>query len=111
MRNATRTLWELGAEGRYQMRVERGGYVALNVGTVGAMDSEGSASASQWAPMLGAALGYDLGIAEPLSFGVEVRGGMGFFGENGAQASSDGPSYAYGTSSWLSFNLTGHFAL
>jgi hypothetical protein len=107
----TRTLWELGAEGRYQMRVERGGYVALNFGTAGAVDSEGSASASQWAPMLGAALGYDLGIAEPLSIGVEVRGGTAFFGEDGAQPSSEGPSYVYGTSSWLSFNLTGHFAL
>jgi hypothetical protein len=106
----TRTLWELGAEARYQLRVERGGYAALNVGTAGAIDSEGGASASQWAPMLGGALGYDLGIAEPLSFGVEVRGGLGFFGD-GAQASSDGPTYVYGTSSWLSFNLTGHFAL
>ncbi len=109
--SATRTLWELGAEGRHQFGMARGGYVAFNAGAAHAVDSVGTASASQWAPMLGAALGYDLSIAEPLALGVELRGGLAFFGDEGSTPSSRSETYVYGTSSWISFNLTGHLML
>ena len=107
--DTTRALWELGAEGRYQPETGRGGYAALNAGVVNAVDSVGSDSASLWAPMLGAAAGYDLSAAEALSFGIELRGGLAFFGDEGSSPNGESDTIVYGTSSWLSFNLTGHF--
>jgi hypothetical protein len=109
----TRNLWQFAGEGRYQPGGMWGGYAALNAGAALATDAMGSTSASQWAPLLGSALGYDVEVAPAFALGLELRGGAALFGSQGATLTRAGESatYIYGPSSWLSLNLTGHVAL
>jgi hypothetical protein len=94
-----RRLWHASATGRYQPEPGRGWYLTLSAGVAEIVDSEGSASVSQWAPLLGAAAGYDVPLAELLSLGLELRAAYAPFGEG--SGSIDGRSYDYDVSTWL----------
>lgn len=109
----TRNLWQLTAEGRYQPGTQRGPYVAGSAGYAGAVDSVGSASAWQWAPLVGGALGYDFPVADIFSLGLELRGAYALFDDEGASLTRGGQSerYVYGSSSWLSLNVMGQLGL
>lgn len=108
-----RHLWQLAAEGRYQPGGQRGFYGSAHAGTAGAMDSIGDATAWQWAPLVGAALGYDAHIAGPLALGIELRGSFAAFGNEGASLARGGGStrYVYGPSSFVSLHFTASLGL
>ena len=108
-----RHLWQFAAEGRYQPGVQRGFYGAANAGVAGAMDRVGGVSAWQWAPLVGAALGYEGPITGPLSLGIELRGAFAAFDSEGASLTrgSESTRYVYGGSSFVAVNLTGSFGL
>lgn len=94
-----RRLWHASATGRYQPRPGRGGYLTLSAGVAEIVDSQGDVSASQWAPMLGAALGYDVFIARPLSLGLELRAAYAPFVESSRMSADE--RYDYDVSTWL----------
>lgn len=98
-----RNMWQLGATGRYQPEPARAWYVGAHAGAAAVVDSRGDASVSQWAPHVGAALGYDLHVARPLSLGFELRAAYAPFGE-GSHTSPVG-FYDYRVSAWLGFGL------
>jgi hypothetical protein len=107
--SVTRTFWQLSADARFQPGGLVGPYLGLGAGQAWAVDNLGSASAVQSAPLLAAAVGHDFGLLEPLALGVELRGGLAFFDSEGASHQARGAervTYVYGTSSWLSLNLT-----
>jgi hypothetical protein len=108
-----RHLWQLAAEGRYQPGVQRGVYAAANLGIAGAMDRMGGASAWQWAPLVGGALGYDGQVTGPLSLGIELRGSFAAFDSEGARLTRGNESkrYVYGQSAFVGVHLTGSFGL
>lgn len=94
-----RRLWHASALGRYQADPGRGWYVALSLGAAAIVDSLGNESSSQWAPLIGAAAGYDLRVARPLSLGLELRAAYADFGD-GARL-SPARSYDYDVSTWI----------
>lgn len=98
-----RNMWQLGATARYQPEPARAWYVGAHAGAAAVVDSRGDASVSQWAPHVGAALGYDLHVARPLSLGFELRAAYAPFGE-GSRTSPAG-FYDYQVSTWLGFGL------
>lgn len=102
------SLWQLGAEIRQQPRGWLGPYLAASLGGAAARDSVDGETATQWAPAVGAALGYDFGIGEALALGLELRGGAALFDADGAslRTGSETATYIYGATSWLSLNLS-----
>jgi hypothetical protein len=94
-----RRLWHASATGRYQPRPGRGWYVTLSLGMATIVDSNGNDSVSQSSPLLGAAAGYDVSIARPLSLGLELRAAYAQFGE-GSRA-SPAARYDYDVSAWI----------
>jgi hypothetical protein len=106
----SRELWQIAAEGRFQPRGWLGPYAALSAGWAAAVDREGPASATQWAPMVGASAGYALALADPLSLDLGLTGGLAFFDETGARLEGSAPTrYAYGSSAWLGASLLAAF--
>jgi hypothetical protein len=107
------SLWQLGSEIRQQPRGWLGLYVAAGLSAAAARDSVGGETVTQWAPALGAAVGHDVGLAEPLALGVELRGGVAFFDPDGASLRTEAgaTTVTYGATSWLSLNLTGQLGL
>jgi hypothetical protein len=101
-----RKLWHASATGRYQPEPGSGWYVTLSAGAAAIVDSRGDESVSQWAPLLGAAAGYDLRIARPLSLGFELRAARADFGE-GSHTSLAG-YYDYHVSTWVGAALVGN---
>jgi len=101
-----RQLWHLSATGRYQPQIGRSWYVALSAGTAAIIDSRGNTSVSQWAPLLGAAAGYDLSVAGWLSLAPELRAAYAPFGE-GSRDSLAG-YYDYRVSTWLGAGVVGN---
>ena len=98
----SRAFWQIAAEGRFQPRGWLGPYAALSAGWAAAVDRSGTESATQWAPLLGASVGYAFVVADPLSIDLGLGGGCAFFGEEGVGRGSDAsPRYTYGTSAWL----------
>jgi len=98
-----RNMWQLGGTARYQSEPARAWYFGAHAGAAAVVDSRGDASVSQWAPHVGAAVGYDLRVARPLSLGFELRAAYAPFGE-GSHTSSAG-FYDYQVSTWLGFGL------
>ena len=109
----TQTLWQLSAEGRYQPGAQQGFYLVLGAGAARVSDSIGSATAAEWGPLLSAAFGYDIGLADFLALGIELRGAFASLSEEGASLERAGATvrYVYGPSSWLGLNLIGQFEL
>jgi hypothetical protein len=108
------SLWQLGAEVRQQPRGWLGPYLAASLGGAAARDTVDGQTATQWAPAVGAAVGYDFGIGESLAVGLELRAGAAFFDDDGAftgTTSSGAATFIYGTNSWLGLNLTGQLGL
>jgi hypothetical protein len=101
-----RKLWHASATGRYQPEPGSGWYVTLSAGAAAIVDSRGDESVSQWAPLLGAAAGYDLRIARPLSLGFELRAARADFGE-GSHTSLAG-YHDYHVSTWIGAALVGN---
>jgi hypothetical protein len=112
-----RTLWQLMMAARYQPEQGRGWYVAANGGSAAVVDSIGDASVTQWAPLVGAALGFDFRLAQPLALGLELRGGHAWFPAEGTTLTvADGlgagdTRYSYGPTTWLGLNVAGRFLL
>jgi hypothetical protein len=94
-----RKLWHASATGRYQPRPGRGWYLTLSAGAAEIVDSEGDASVSQWAPLLGAAAGYDVPLVQLLSLGLELRAAYAPFGK-GSRTAAD-RRYDYDVSTWI----------
>jgi hypothetical protein len=108
------SLWQLGAELRQQPRGWLGPYLAATLGGAAARDMIDAGTAIQWAPAVGAAAGYDFGIGQSLALGLELRAGAAFFDADGASlqtAQAEAVTITYGTTSWLSLNLTGQLGL
>jgi hypothetical protein len=112
-----RTLWQLMAATRYQPERGRGWYVAANGGVAAFVDSIGDDSVTQWAPLIGGALGIDFRLAQPFALGLELRGGHAWFPAEGSTlAVADGlgagdTQYLYGAMTWLGLNVAGRFLL
>jgi hypothetical protein len=106
-----RNLWEAAATLRYQAEPGRGGYIGVSAGAAALVDSEGDASAVQWAlPALGVAVGYDFELARAFAFGLEARAAYADFSGGGAwvtRASGESSHYSYDTSVWLGLALVG----
>jgi hypothetical protein len=107
------SLWQLGAEVRHQPRGWLGPYVSASAGAAAARDSVDDSTVTQWAPALGAAAGYDVGVGAALAIGLELRGGVAVFDPDGGslQTATEAVTVVYGTTSWLSLNLTGQLGL
>jgi hypothetical protein len=107
------SLWQLGAEVRQQPRGWLGLYLAASLGGAAARDTVGGETVTQWAPVLGAAVGHDFAIAEALDLGLELRGGVALFDPDGAslRTGAETTTVTYGATSWLSLNLTGQLGL
>jgi len=100
-----RRLWHASALGRYQPEPGRGWYATLSVGAAALVDSRGDSSVSQWAPLIGAAAGYDLRLAPPVALGLELRAAYAEFGEGPSDALAG--SYDYQVSTWLGAGVVG----
>ena len=101
-----RQQWHLSATARYQAEPGRGFYIGLGAGTAAIVDSRGNSSVSQWAPLLDAAVGYDLSLAGWLSLAPELRAAYAPFGE-GPRDSLAG-AYDYRVSTWLGAGVVGN---
>jgi hypothetical protein len=112
-----RTLWQLTAAARYQRDAGQGWYLTANGGAAALVDSIGNDSVTQWAPLVGAALGVDFRAAEIFALGLELRGGHAWFSAQGSTLTvADGlgageTQYHYGATTWLGLNLVGRFLL
>jgi hypothetical protein len=112
-----RTLWQLTATVRYQREAARGWYVTANGGAAAFVDGIGDDSVTQWAPLVGAALGVDFRPAEVFALGLELRAGHAWLSTQGKTLSvTDGlgageTQYRYGATTWLGLNLVGRFLL
>jgi hypothetical protein len=112
-----RTLWQLMAAARYQPQAARGWYIAANGGAAAFVDSIGDDSVSQWAPLVGAAVGIDFRLAQPFALGLELRGAHAWFSSEGSTLTvADGlgageTQYRYGATTWLGLNVVGRFLL
>lgn len=100
-----RRLWHASALGRYQPDAGRGWYVALSLGASSIVDIRGDSSVSQWAPLIGAATGYDLRLAEPVALGLELRAAYAEFGEG--DADSPAGHHDYRVSTWIGAGVVG----
>lgn len=110
-------VWQLAPAARYQAEPGRGLYLCANVGIAGITDTLGEQSVTQVAPMLSAALGFDLHVSGPVSLGLELRATHAMFSEEGDRLSLSEPDvaqdvvYRYGPTSWLGLSLLGRFLL
>jgi hypothetical protein len=106
-----RNLWEAAATLRHQAEPGRGGYVGVSAGAAALVDSEGDASAVQWAfPALGVAVGYDFEVARAFAFGLEARAAYADFSGGGARLtrpSGESAHYSYDARAWLGLALVG----
>lgn len=104
---ADRNLYQLSVEGRWQPEGELGPYAMLGAGGALMIDSLGGGSSWQWAPLVSAALGADVGSAGPIAFGAELRGAVTVFSPAGERFAAEGEwlSNTYGVVPWLGLNL------
>jgi hypothetical protein len=102
-----RNLIQLALEGRYQPGVH-GWFAAVRGGTAAIIDTVDSQSVTQWGPLGGLVLGYDLRVVGAFALGFELQGTLIGFSEEGTRAPA---GYVYGTSSWLGLGLVGSLGI
>jgi hypothetical protein len=108
-----RSLLQLALEGRYQPG-GRGWYGAARAGAAAMSDALDGDSVTQWGPLGGLALGYDLRVAGSFALGLELQGTLVGFSEQGASLPGPGERearYVYGASSWLGLGLVGSLGI
>ena len=115
--NSGRRLWQLGIEGRYQPAGFAGPWVAAEVGVVAMNDYVRSfdthdnlvstSGRTQWAPSVGAAVGFDIWLSAHFTIAAEARATVMFFSSEGIFVHNG--QYSYGKAVMVAPGLGGNF--